>query len=152
MDDKSNEITAIPELLRLLTLEGCIVTIDAMGCQTKIAQQIIDENADYVLALKGNQGTLCRDAQDLFAYAQEINYEDIACDFHETVEKNHGRIEIRRHQVISEPEFIAYLNPNGAWAGFQSIGMVEAERQIGDEKIRFAFKPATVLKLWSKPS
>ena len=134
VDDKSNEITAIPELLRLLTLEGCIVTIDAMGCQTKIAQQIIDENADYVLALKGNQGTLCRDVQDLFAYAQEINYEDIACDFHATVEKNHGRIEIRRHQVISEPEFIAYLNPNGAWAGFQSIGMVEAERQIGDEK------------------
>jgi len=72
VDDKSNEITAIPELLRLLTLEGCIVTIDAMGCQTKIAQQIIDENADYVLALKGNQGTLCRDVQDLFAYAQEI--------------------------------------------------------------------------------
>ena len=75
-DEKSNEITAIPELLRLLTLKGCIVTIDAMGCQTEIAQVIVDEGADYVLALKGNQGTLHRDVQDLFAYAQETNFKD----------------------------------------------------------------------------
>lgn len=133
VDEKSNEITAIPELLRLLTLEGCIVTIDAMGCQTEIAGVIVDEGADYVLALKGNQGTLHRDVQDLFAYAQETNFKDIAHDFHQTVEKDHGRIEIRRHWTISEPEFIDYLNPDGVWAGFQSIGMVEAERRIGDE-------------------
>ena len=133
VDEKSNEITAIPELLRLLTLKGCIVTIDAMGCQTEIAQTIIDEGADYVLALKGNQGTLHRDVQDLFAYAQENNFQDMAHDFHETTEKGHGRIEIRSHWTISEPEFVAYLNPDGAWAGFQSIGMVESERRIGEE-------------------
>jgi len=133
VDEKSNEITAIPELLRLLTLKGCIVTIDAMGCQTEIAQTIIDEGADYVLALKGNQGTLHRDVQDLFAYAQENNFQDMAHDFHETTEKGHGRIEIRSHWTISEPEFVAYLNPDGAWAGFQSIGMVKSERRIGEE-------------------
>lgn len=133
VNEKSNEITAIPKLLRLLTLKGCIVTIDAMGCQTEIAQVIVDEEADYVLALKGNQGTLHRDVQDLFAYVQETNFRDMAHDFHQTIEKDHGRIEIRRHWTISEPEFIDYLNPDGAWAGFQSIGMVEAERRIGDE-------------------
>ena len=133
VNEKSNEITAIPKLLRLLTLKGCIVTIDAMGCQTEIAQVIVDEEADYVLALKGNQGTLHRDVQDLFAYVQETSFRDMAHDFHQTIEKDHGRIEIRRHWTISEPEFIDYLNPDGAWAGFQSIGMVEAERRIGDE-------------------
>ena len=136
VDEKSNEITAIPELLRLLTLKGCIVTIDAMGCQTEIAQVIVDEEADYVLALKGNQGTLHRDVQDLFACAQETNFRDMAHDLHQTIEKDHGRIEIRRHWTISEPEFIDYLNPDGAWTGFQSIGMVEAERRIGDETTR----------------
>ena len=133
VDEKSNEITAIPELLRVLALKGCIVTIDAMGCQTEIVETIIDQGGDYVLALKGNQGALHHNVQDLIAYAQETNFEDIAHDFYETVEKNHGRIETRRHWIISEPEFIAYLNPDGAWAGFRSIGMIEAERQIGDE-------------------
>jgi len=133
VDEKSNEITAIPALLRLLALKGCIVTIDAMGCQTEIAQTIIDQGGDYVLALKGNQGSLHREGQDLIAYAQQTNFQDIAHAFHETVEKGHGRIEVRRHWIISEPEFIAYLNPDGAWAGFKSIGMVAAERQIGDE-------------------
>ena len=133
VDEKSNEIMAIPELLRLLTLRNCIVTIDAMGCQTEIAQGIVDEGADYVLALKGNQGTLHCDVQNLFAYAQETDFRDIAHDFHQTVGKDHGRIEIRRQWTISEPEFIDYLDPDGAWAGFQSIGMVEAERRIGDQ-------------------
>ena len=133
VDEKSNEIMAIPALLRLLALKGCIVTIDAMGCQTEITQTIIDQGGDYVLALKGNQGSLHREGQDLIAYAQQTNFQDIAHDFHETVEKGHGRIEARRHWIISEPEFIAYLNPDGAWAGFKSIGMVEAERQIGDD-------------------
>ena len=133
VDEKSNEITAIPELLRLLALKGCVVTIDAMGCQTEIAQTIIDQGGDYVLALKGNQGTLHRDVQELVAYAQETDFADIGHDVYETVEKDHGRIETRRHWLISEPEFIAYLNPDGAWAGFKSIGKVEAQRRIGDE-------------------
>jgi predicted transposase YbfD/YdcC len=132
-DEKSNEITAIPALLELLVIEDCIVTIDAMGCQTEIAQLIIQGQGDYVLALKGNQGTLHHDAQDLFAYAQEINFRDVANDFEETVDKDHGRIEIRRHWTISEPEFITFLDPKAKWAGLQSIGMVEARRIIGDQ-------------------
>jgi predicted transposase YbfD/YdcC len=133
VDDKSNEITAIPALLKLLEIKGCIVTIDAMGCQTEIAELITEREADYVLALKGNQGTLHRDVQDLFAYAQEIGFQDVAHDFHPTVNKGHGRIEIRRHWTISEPEFISYLDPNGKWKDLSSIGMVEAERHIGDQ-------------------
>ena len=132
-DEKSNEITAIPELLELLVIEDCIVTIDAMGCQTEIAQLIIEGRGDYVLALKGNQGTLHNDAQDLFAYAQEINFRDVANDFHQTIDKGHGRLEIRRHWTISESEFITFLDPNTKWAGLRSIGMVEAQRIIGDQ-------------------
>lgn len=133
VDDKSNEITAIPALLKLLEIKGCIVTIDAMGCQTEIAELISEKEADYVLALKGNQGTLHRDVQDLFAYAQEIDFQAIAHDFHQTINKGHGRIEIRRHWTISEPEWISYLDPNGKWKGLTSIGLVEAERRIGDQ-------------------
>jgi len=132
-DEKSNEITAIPELLKLLVIEGCIVTIDAMGCQTEIAQLIIEGQGDYVLALKGNQGTLHDDVQDLFAYAQEINFREAAHDFHQTIDKDHGRLEIRRHWTISEPEFITFLDPNAKWTGLHSIGMVEAQRIMGDQ-------------------
>jgi predicted transposase YbfD/YdcC len=131
-DAKSNEITAIPELLRALVLKGCIVTIDAMGCQTDIAQTVVDQEGDYVLALKGNQGTLHADVQDLFAFAHETDFADIAHDFHETVEKDHGRIETRRYWTIFEPEFIDYLDPKRKWVNFRSIGMVEAQRRIGD--------------------
>lgn len=132
-EEKSNEITAIPELLKVLTLEGCIVTIDAMGCQTKIAQLIVEAEGDYVLALKGNQETLHNDVQDLLAYAQEINFRDVAHDFHKTVDKNHGRLEIRRYWTVSDPEFISFLDPKGKWAGLQSIGVVEAQRTVGDQ-------------------
>ena len=132
-DEKSNEITAIPELLKLLVIRDCIVTIDAMGCQTNIAQLIIDQGGDYVLALKGNQGNLHRDVQDLLAYAQEIDFKQVAHDQHQTVDKGHGRLEIRRHWTISEPEFITFVDPKGKWAGIQSIGMVEAQRTVGDQ-------------------
>ena len=133
VEDESNEITALPELLTLLTLKGCIVTIDAIGCQAEIAQLIVEQEADYVLAVKGNQATLHQEIQDLFVYAQEIGFRDVAYDFHQTVNGGHGRIEVRRHWTISEPDFLEYLNPKGVWAGLQSIGMVEAERRIGDE-------------------
>jgi predicted transposase YbfD/YdcC len=127
-EEKSNEITAIPELLKLLVLKDCIVTIDAMGCQTEIAQLIIEAEADYVLALKGNQGTLHEDVQDLFAYAQEINFKDVAHDFQQTFDKNHGRLEIRRHWTISELEFIGFVDPTGKWPKLRSLGMVETQR------------------------
>ena len=138
--DESNEITALPELLKLLTLKGCIVTIDAIGCQTDIAQLIVEQEADYVLAVKGNQGTLHQDVQDLFVYAQEIGFKDVAHGFHQTVNGGHGRIEIRRHWTISEPEFLEFLDPKGLWAGLQCIGMVEGERRLGHDtshKTRF---------------
>ena len=114
-------------------LKGCIVTIDAMGCQTKIAKLIVDEEADYVLALKGNQGTLHNEVQDLFTYARETNFRDIAHDFDQTIDNGHGRIEVRRHWIISEPELIAHLDPDHKWAGLRSIGMVESKRQVGDK-------------------
>jgi predicted transposase YbfD/YdcC len=132
-DEKSNEITAIPELLKLLVITGCIVTIDAMGCQTDIARLIVEQGGDYVLALKGNQGTLHRDVQDLLAYAQEIDFQEVTHAQHHTVEKNHGRLEIRRHWTISEPEFITFIDPANKWAGLQSIGMVETQRTVGEQ-------------------
>jgi len=133
VDEQSNEITAIPELLRVLDLQGCIVTIDAIGCQAEIAQAIRAKEADYVLALKENQGTLYRDVVELFADAQRVNFQDVQSDFHQTVNKGHGRIEIRRFWTISDPDFITYLDPKGKWLDLACIGMVEAERRSGDE-------------------
>jgi len=125
--EKSNEITAIPELLRALALTGCIVTIDAMGCQREIAEQIIDGEADYVLALKGNQGTLHQDVADYFDWAEKIGFKEIAHTFSATLEKDHGRIEERRCWATSD---IAWLEQKGAWKGLHSIVMVEAEREV----------------------
>ena len=131
VDAKSNEITALPALLEVLALKGCIVTIDAMGCQTEIVQTIIAQEADYVLSLKGNQGTLHREVQALFAHARATAFQDVAHDFHATVNKGHGRLEVRRHWTISEAEYVQYLNTKERWAGLRSIGMVEAERTVG---------------------
>jgi predicted transposase YbfD/YdcC len=132
-DDKSNEITAIPELLRLLVIKDCIVTIDAMGCQTEIAQVIVEQEGDYVLALKGNQGRLHQDVQDLLAYAQEVDFKDVVHDYHQSVNKDHGRLEVRQYWTISDPEFITFADPKGKWVGLQSIGKVEARRTIGEQ-------------------
>lgn len=131
VDDKSNEITAIPELLTLLELAGCIVTIDAMGCQTAIAAQIVKKEADYVLAVKDNQENLHQDIQELFAYAAEIAFAD--CDYAKTITKGHGRLEIRACWTISTEEYFAYLRNRSAWAGLQTIAMVKSERRIGLE-------------------
>lgn len=130
-DEKSNEITAIPELLELLEIKGCIVTIDAMGCQKKIAAQIVDDDADYVLALKGNQGTLNDDVVLFFLDASENEFKDIDFDYHETVDGGHGRVEIRRHWAVSD---IDWLDQKQDWKGLKTIGMVESERHI-DEKV-----------------
>jgi predicted transposase YbfD/YdcC len=93
VDDKSNEITAIPQLLDLLEVAGCIVTIDAIGCQTKIVEKIIEKQADYVLPVKENQGKLYETLQQLFDNPVEMKW--VPCDHHKTVDKDHGRIEIR---------------------------------------------------------
>jgi predicted transposase YbfD/YdcC len=136
VDEKSNEITALPALLQVLSLKGCIVTIDAMGCQTEIVKTIVAQEADYALSLKGNQGTLHREVQELFTHAQATTFQDVACDFHETVSKDHGRLEVRRHWVITETEYLEYLNAKERWAGLGSIGMVEAERHMGESVTR----------------
>src|SRR6202161_1876314 len=99
--DKSNEIIAIPALLDMLVIEGAIITTDAIGCQRDIAQKILDKNADYILALKGNQGTLCEDGE-LFAAEQKANgFSDTKITRHKTVDGDHGRIETRTYKVIT---------------------------------------------------
>jgi predicted transposase YbfD/YdcC len=94
--DKSNEIVAILQLLRLLDVSGCIVTIDAMGCQTQIAQTIRDEKADYILPVKDNQSTLKRDLESWFVYGDQQHFQGMQMDFHQTTHKTSGRIEVRR--------------------------------------------------------
>ena len=94
--EKSNEITAIPELLNLLDVSGCIVTIDAMGCQKKLARQIVGQEADYVLAVKENQGKLLEDVADLFSCGQRTGFTDMQHDFCQTAGSGHGRVETRR--------------------------------------------------------
>ena len=103
-DEKSNEITAIPELLKLLDIKGCIVTIDAMGCQKNIAKQIVDKGADYVLALKGNQGNLAKAVEQLFTQANANSFRDPSFDYYETKDVNHGRREIRRYWTTDNLE------------------------------------------------
>jgi predicted transposase YbfD/YdcC len=135
-DAKSNEITAIPALLDLLLLKGCIVTIDAMGCQTDIAAKIVDQGADYVLALKENHDTLYHEVEHLFADADETGGADYTMDDAETVDGGHGRVEIRRYRTISDAQTLTHLDPQGEWVGLRSIGMVEAERRIGEAVTR----------------
>jgi predicted transposase YbfD/YdcC len=133
VDEKSNEITAIPALLKLLDLEGCLVTIDAIGTQRVIAAQIIEQKADYALALKENQGNLYEDVKDTFTLAQQDQFRSVEYQFHETIEKDHGRLEIRKHWIIDDLEQLTYLDQAGKWKGLRAIGMVVAERRIGLE-------------------
>jgi predicted transposase YbfD/YdcC len=128
VDTKSNEITAIPELLDLLALNGCIVTIDAMGCQRTIAQKIVDQGADYVLALKGNQPTLEQAVERFFVTDPEAEAHRTQSDYHEQTEQRHGRVETRCAWISADLE--AELSAI-AWPGLQSIGMVEATRTLG---------------------
>ena len=125
--EKSNEITAIPELLKLLNIKGCTITIDAAGCQKNIAQDIIEYEADYVLALKGNQGTLHQDVKDYFEYALAKNFEGIKHQYIETLDADHGRIETRRYWMVSN---IEWLDNKEIWANLNSIGMVESRREL----------------------
>ncbi len=128
--EKSNEIIAIPALLAMMAIEGAIVTIDAMGCQRDIAQQILDQKADYVLALKGNQGTLCEDVE-VFAAEQKANgFKDTKVSRHQTVDGDHGRIETRTYTAIHD---IAWLQERHDWPGLQGVVMVESVREIGDK-------------------
>jgi predicted transposase YbfD/YdcC len=133
VDDKSNEITAIPALLKLLDLSECIVTIDAMGCQTQIAQHISDAGADYVLALKGNHLSMHQDVITTFNEGLATHFKDISHQTLETVEKGHGRIETRRYYLVDDPLYMRYLESSEKWPNLKSIGMVQSERKIGEE-------------------
>jgi predicted transposase YbfD/YdcC len=127
VDEKSNEITAIPELLRVLDLHGCIVTIDAMGTQTNIAEQIIAGGGEYVLSLKGNQGNIHADVEQLFTWAEKTNFEGIEHEYIKTVDSGHGRIDIRRYWLLGNVE---HLIDAQRWTGLQRIGVVETERRL----------------------
>ncbi|MEO7000272.1 MAG: ISAs1 family transposase [Ktedonobacterales bacterium] len=129
VDDKSNEITAIPLLLKQLALTGCIVTIDAMGCQREIAQQILDQGGHYVLALKANQPDLLEEVADCFTLADQTADDGVRHDGQRTVNKRHGRHEVRRHTVIWEPEHLAWLQAEQHWPGLQALGRVTTTRR-----------------------
>jgi predicted transposase YbfD/YdcC len=130
VDEKSNEITAIPELLKSLYVAGCIVTIDAMGCQKAIAETILAQGADYVLALKGNQGQLHQDVQEWFEWAKHSHFKDMLYSFAQTPSKGHGRLEVRRCYALSDPRAFEVIRHHDGWAGLRSIVMVERQRQL----------------------
>jgi predicted transposase YbfD/YdcC len=132
-DAKSNEITAIPPLLRQLNVAGCIVTLDAMGAQTRIARAIREEKADYVLRVKANQGKLHQDIEDWFAYADQVQFADMAHNYAETVNKGHGRIELRRCWAISDPLAFEYIRNYDGWTDLQTIVRVQRERRLGNK-------------------
>lgn len=127
VSDKSNEITAIPELLEQLSVAGNIVTIDAMGCQKEIAAKIRKKKADYVLALKKNHGDLFDDVELYFQSAAENDFHEFAGTTHQTVEKGHGRIETRRYFFTTD---IGWSGADAEWKDLAAFGMVEATREI----------------------
>lgn len=127
VDEKSNEITAIPALLQLLELKGCIVTIDAMGCQKAIARTIVDQGADYVLTLKASHGLLYEEVQRFFAWAQQRQFADVPHEYEHTLDGSHGRGEERRYWLVSD---LTWLTAKQEWAGLESLGMVERQRTV----------------------
>lgn len=134
IDEGTNEITVIPDLLGLLDLEGTIVTIDAMGCQTEIAQAIITQDADYVLALKTNQEKLFEDVATAF----EQTVPDTPTDYQRTVNKGHGRIETRECWALSDPDILSYINTYKQWPGLQSLVKVTCDRQMNGQSTQAA--------------
>jgi predicted transposase YbfD/YdcC len=131
--DKANEIVAIPKLLDMLAIEGAVVTLDAMGCQRAIAQKIVDKKADYILALKGNQGALRRDVELFVAEQKARDFKDTTVSRAETVDADHGRIETRAVTVIHD---IEWLQEQHAWPGMKSVIIVESTRETSGKTER----------------
>lgn len=129
-DDKSNEITAIPELLDQIMIKKCIITIDAMGCQAAITEKIIKREADYILALKGNQSTLHDDIRTFFESEIQDKHTAFNFDFSESITNDHGRVDIRRCWATGQ---IDWLQQKDRWKNLQSIVMIESERHIKDQ-------------------
>ena len=128
--DKSNEIVAIPKLLEMMAIEGAIVTIDAMGCQRNIAQKIVEKKADYVLALKGNRGSLCADVELFAAEQKAAGFKHTTISRDQTVDGDHGRIETRTTTVIHD---VAWLQERHDWPGLKGVVMIDSTREIGDK-------------------
>jgi predicted transposase YbfD/YdcC len=148
--DKSNEIPAYPVLLAMLDLRGCTVTIDAMGCQKAVARQVMEQEGNYVLALKGNQGTLHENVRLFFEDARAHGFGPIPYRHHRTVEKDHGRIEVREYWLV---EHIDWLEEREEWAGLRSIGMVESTRRIGEQtsvEARYFINSVTGVKAFAR--
>lgn len=132
--EKSNEITAIPELLSSLAVKGCIVSIDAMGCQTQIAEQIVKQKGDYLLALKGNQGHLHEEVSCFFNLAKSAEFKGIEYDAYEDIDVGHGRLETRRSYAIDFKKYQAHIPSGVRWKNLTSIVMVETTREGRDFK------------------
>jgi predicted transposase YbfD/YdcC len=130
VDEKSNEITAIPELLRLLEISGCIVTTDALGCQTEITAAIIAQQADYVLAVKGNQNHLFEDVAGYFDWALQDRFNETSYTVDETVSGDHGRVEVRRCYATDD---INWLRRKAEWKAIRSIAIVESDRSVAGQ-------------------
>jgi predicted transposase YbfD/YdcC len=128
--EKSNEIAAIPNLLEMLEIAGAIVTIDAMGCQRDIAEKILEKKADYVLALKGNQGALREDVEAFAAEQKANGFKDTKVSRHQTTDGDHGRIETRTYTAFHD---IAWLQERHDWPGLRGVVMVESTRETGDK-------------------
>jgi predicted transposase YbfD/YdcC len=129
VDGKSNEITALPALLNMLDVVGRVVTMDAMGCQRALARQITEKKGDYVFCLKGNQESLHDEVRFFFEEAQSAGFQDVEYRYHETVDKDHGRIEIRRCWMV-EKDAIDWIERADQWPGLASIAAIEGERRI----------------------
>jgi predicted transposase YbfD/YdcC len=127
VNEKSNEIVAIPALLDMMAIEGAVVTIDAMGCQRAIAKQIKDKKADYIIALKGNQGTLLDDVEVLIDEQKANGFKDTTISRHQTVDGDHGRVETRNYTVFHD---VAWLQERHYWPGLQSVVIVDSQRVI----------------------
>ena len=127
----TNEIATVPKLLEILMLRGCIVTMDAANCQTGNARKIVEKGGDYVFALKDNQGTLKAEVERVFNETPSAEYERIQKESFRTHQKSRGRIETRRYTVITDPEYIEYLNRDGRWWHLGSVTKVERERRLG---------------------
>jgi len=127
VDDKSNEITAIPELLKLVDVKDCLVTSDAMGCQREIAQAVVEAGGDYLLAVKGNQETLHEDIQQEFKEAQAQNFAHMDCEYHETIDKGHGRIEQRQYWYTSDIQGLGTLEQ---WPGLSAMVRCRSTRTV----------------------
>lgn len=131
VDSKSNEITAIPKLLDLLDIKGCTVTLDAMGCQHKIAEQIIQKGGDYVIALKGNQGQLSEEVKAWFHIAEREQFKDVAYSQHEETDAGHGRIEVRKCLQLEIPN--NWLSDKEKFSSIKTVVRIKSERHIGEQ-------------------